>query len=149
MSDQFPLKSDAFSGGSRLTAQQRSEGPDGAPLFELLNEAQLGVSGDLAAAIGSAAVDLSALTPAQLAELNGGVTRLSTAAADVTLPTIANAPEGWSHTFIAVDGTANTQTISPSGADTMNGAASVDFSYDHQAIKVYRPGSGTDWVVAA
>jgi len=149
MSDQFPLKSDAFTGGGRLTAQQRSEGGDAAPLFELLNEAALGVSGDLAVAPGAAAVDLSALTTEQLAPLNGGVTRLSGAAADVTLPEIANAPEGWSHTFIAVDGTASTQTISPSGADTMNGAASVDFSYDHQAIKVYRPGTGADWLVSA
>lgn len=149
MSDQFPLKSDAFTGGSRLTAQQRSEGGDAAPLFELLNEAALGVSGDLSAAPGATAVDLSALTAEQLAPLNGGVTRVTGAAADITLPLIATAPEGWSHTFIAVDGTASTQTISPSGSDTVNAATSLDFSYDHQAIKVYRPATGTDWVVAA
>lgn len=149
MSNQFPLKPDAFSGGARLAAQQRSEGADGAPLYELLNEAALGVSGDLAAAASAVAVDLSVLTAAQLAALNGGVTRLSGVAADVTLPEISATPEGWCHTFIAVDGTASTQTISPSGSDTMNGAASVNFSYDHQAIKVYRPGSGVDWVVAA
>jgi len=149
MSDQFPLKPDAFTGGSRLTAQQRSEGGAAAPLFELLNEAARGVSGDLSVAPGAAAVDLSALTAEQLAPLNGGVTRVTGAVADITLPPIATTPEGWSHTFISVDGTASTQTISPTGADTVNSAVSLDFSYDHQAIKVYRPAAGADWVVAA
>jgi hypothetical protein len=141
MSDQFPLKPDAFSGGSRLTAAQRSEGPDGAPLSELLNEAARGAD-DASALTGS--VDLSAATAAVVASANRGVSTNAGAARSLTLPDYASAPDGWEHTAIAFD--ASGFTVIHAGTDTINGiAGDVALAAAHQWVKVMKLSSASGW----
>lgn len=120
MSDKFPLSSDAFSGGSRLTAQQSSEGRDGAPLFELLNTAAAEMEG-APNVIASSPVNWAALTAAQIADLNRGVSTNNGAAREIDLPAIADVPAGWTHTFIALS--VHNFTIDPNGSETINGSA--------------------------
>lgn len=148
MSDQFPLKSDAFTGGGRLTAAQRSEGRDGAPLFELLNQLAVPAAGALGPVTTAADIDLTALTAAQIAALNRGLTRMSGALVTaVLLPAIADVPAGWSHTFNDLDGGTNVVSITADGTDTINGGATFDTSRDGQSVTVVRPTTGTDWIV--
>lgn len=141
MSDQFPLKSDAFTGGGRLTAAQRSEGRDGAPLFELLNEVARGAAG--ASAL-SASVDLSAASADVVAAANRGVSTNTGAARSLTLPDFASAPDGWEHTAIAFD--ASGFTVVHAGTDTINGiAGDLALAAAHQWAKVMKLPGATGW----
>lgn len=143
MSNQFPLKPNAFSGGSRLTSADRSEGPDGAPLSELLNEASR--TADDATAL-TGALDLSAATAAVIASANRGVSTNVGAARTLTLPDFATAPDGWEHTAISFDGVTNTFSVDHAGTDTINGiAGDVDLVTNHAWIKVMKLPSATGW----
>lgn len=144
MSDKFPLSLDAFSGGSRLTAAQSSEGGDAAPLSELLNAATQ--SAEAVAALG-ASLDLSVATAAAVAAKNRQVTTNSGAARTFTLPVFATAPEGWEHTFIALDGVANTFSIDTPGAETINGVAGdLNLVTDHGWAKVMKVPGAAGWI---
>lgn len=143
MSNKFPLESDAFSGGSRLTAQQESEGRDGAPLYDLLNQAASSAEASEALA---ANVDLSAATAAVVAAANRQVSTNSGAARTYTLPDFGDAPDGWEHTFIALDGASNTYSVDSAGADTINGVAGdLDLAADHEWAKVMKIPGTSGW----
>lgn len=144
MSNKFPLSSDAFSGGSRLTAQQESEGPDGAPLYDLLNQSVVSAEG---ASAMSAAVDLSAATAAVVAAANRQLTTNAGAARSFTLPTFDDAPAGWEHTFISLDAASNELTIAVDGSDTINGVNGdiVLTTAAHEWVKVFKVAGASGW----
>lgn len=150
MSDKFPLESDAFSGAARLTAQQESEGraSNQAPLFALLNAAAQTAEASSALA---ADLDLSAATDAVVAEANRGLTTNTGAARTVTLPVFADAPEGWEHTFIALDGATNDLVVARAGADTINGVGgSITLTTsDHEWLKVFKVPGASGWFAIA
>ncbi len=149
MSNDFPLRSDAFSGGARLTTPVRDQGLAShlAPLWELLNEAASAVEGDIGP-LTALPLTLLGLPEADLATLNRGLTR-ETGGGDVFLPTIADTPDGWSHVFNATDGAANAVNLTPDTAngDTINAAAVFAMSRDGQSVRVVKPTAGQDWVV--
>lgn len=146
MTAKFPLDSDAFSGGSRLTAQQASEGRDGSPLYELLNNAAQ--SAEASGAM-TGAVDLSVATAAVVAAANREVTTNAGAARAYTLPDFATAPDGWEHTFIDIDSNiANTLTVTHAGTDTINGTAGdVVLNSEGEWCKVMKLAGATGWVM--
>lgn len=141
MSNKFPLSPDTFSGGSRLTAQQDSEG---VPLYDLLN--QVAVSAESAAAL-TGAIDYSAATAAVVAAANRGLTTNAGANRTVTLPTFATAPDGWEHTFMALDGATQNLVVAAAGADTINGVAGdIDLTTaNHEWVKVFKVEGATGW----
>lgn len=148
MSDAFPLESDAFSGGARLTAQQQSEGraSDQPPLYELMNRAAQ--SAEASGAM-TGAVDLSAAPAAVVAAANREVTTNAGAARAYTLPDFASAPDGWEHTFIDIDSNiANTLTVTHAGTDTINGTAGdVTLNSEGEWCKVMKLSGATGWVM--
>lgn len=143
MSDKFPLSSDAFTGGGRLTAAQSSEGRDGAPLFELVNAAAQGAEASAAMA---GPVDLSAATAAVVAAANREVATNSGASRAFTLPDFAGAPDGWEHTFVQLS--AHTLTVTHAGADTINDiAGDVALDAIGEWCKVMKLAGHTGWVM--
>ena len=148
MSDKFPLESDAFSGGSRLTAAQESEGraSNQAPLFSLMNAAAQTAE---SVAVLSASVDYSAATAAVIAAANRGLTTNTGAARSVTLPDFDSAPAGWEHTFIALDAQTNEFSIVHAGSDTINGVAGdvVMTTSAHEWVKVFKVAGASGWHV--
>lgn len=144
MSDKFPLSSDAFTGGGRLTAQQASEGRDGAPLYDLLNQSAVSAEGVSAM---SAAVDLSAATAAAVAAANRQLTTNAGSARTFTLPDFDDAPAGWEHTFISLDAASNELTIAAGGSDTINGVAGdiVLTTAAHEWVKVFKVDGASGW----
>jgi len=146
MSNKFPLSSDAFSGGSRLTAQQESEGPDAAPLYDLLNQSAQAAEGATAIGVN---IDFSAATAAVVAAANREVTTNAGAARTVTLPDFASAPDGWQHTFIDIDSNiANTLTVIHAGTDTINGTAGdVELNSEGEWCKVMKVSGATGWIM--
>lgn len=143
MSDKFPLESDAFTGGGRLTAQQASEGRDGAPLYSLLNV--LGQSAESSEAL-AASLDLSAATAEQVADRNRSLVTNSGAPRTLTLPDFASAPDGWEITALAFDGNLNTFTVSRAGADTINGGdTTVALGAADAWVKVVKIPGASEW----
>ena len=146
MSNIFPLESDAFSGGARLTAGQRSEGnaSDLAPLYEALNAAAQ--SAEASGAM-TGAVDLSAATDAVIAAANREVTTNAGAARTYTLPAYATAPDGWEHTFISLDAATNDMVIAAAGTDTINGVAGdiTLTTTNYEWVKVMKLSGASGW----
>lgn len=143
MSNKFPLASDAFTGGGRLTTAQSSEGRDGAPLFELANAAAQSAEASAAMA---GAVDLSAATAAVVAAANREVATNSGASRAFTLPDFADAPDGWEHTFVQLS--AHTLTVTHAGTDTINGiAGDVSLAAIGDWCKVMKLSGATGWIM--
>lgn len=117
MSD-FPLDSNYFVGGQRITPIDDSEG--GAALSSLLNASSMSVETELAL---TGNVDYSAATAAVIQAANRSISTNSGAGRSVTLPDFATAPEGWEHAFLAIDGGSNTLSVVHAGTDTINGVA--------------------------
>lgn len=140
MSD-LPVDANHFSGGRRLSPTRESEG--GASLSQIVNA--LGQSVESAAVI-SGAVDLSALDAPAVKAASRGLSSTNGAAATVTLPDFESAPEGWEHTFRAVDGSSNTLTVQAAGSDTIDGAGSVALSADFASLKVMKVPGATEWI---
>lgn len=145
MSNKFPLASDAFTGAGRLTAAQSSEGRDGAPLFELLNDAAL--SAEAAGAM-AGNVDLSAASSAVIAAANRELSTNIGAARTFTLPDFAAAPDGWEHTLISFDAVTNELTIAAAGTDTINAIAGdiTLTTANHEWVKVMKIAGASGWL---
>ncbi len=73
-----------------------------------------------------------------LANANGG-------AFTVTLPAVATVNSGFSITVIKIDSSANAVTIDGSGAETINGAATIALTQQYQAVELWTNGSGGAW----
>lgn len=143
MSDNFPLDSKAFSGQKRLHAASADNSTGGAPLYSLLNS--LAAGADAASAL-TGAVDLSAATAAVVASANREVSTNAGAARAYTLPDFDSAPDGWEHTFIAIDGGSNTFTVTHAGTDTINGiVGDVALAANHAWCKVSKISGASGW----
>jgi len=147
MSDSFPLETDAFSGGSRLTAQQRSDGraSDQAPLYELMNLATQSAEASSALA---ADLDLEAATAAVVASANRELITNAGATRTVTLPDFATAPDGWEQTFISLDAAVNELIVAPDTGGTINGVAgSITLTTAaHEWAKVMKVPGAAGWM---
>jgi hypothetical protein len=144
MSNDFPLSSDAFSGGARLTAQQSSEG-DAPPLVDLLNGLAAGADGATAL---SGAVDYSAASAAVIAAANRQISTNAGAARTLTLPDFATAPDGWMHTMISYDAATQEYTIAAAGTDTINGIAGdivLTTGLGHEWVQVMKVAGASGW----
>ena len=144
MSNDFPLSSDAFTGGGRLTAAQSSEG-DAAPLVDLLNGLAAGADGATAM---SGALDLSAATAAIVAAANRQISTNTGTARTLTLPDFATAPDGWTHTMISYDAATNEFTVAAGGTDTINGIAGdivMTTGLGHEWVTVMKVAGATGW----
>lgn len=146
MSNAFPLESDAFSGGARLTAQQQSEGraSDQPPLYELMNLCAFGAEEVVAM---SADIDLEAATVAAVASANRRLITNAGAARSFTLPDFASAPDGWEQTFISLDAGTNELTIAVDTGGTINGVAGdiTLTSASHEWVKVMKTPGASGW----
>lgn len=147
MSDTFPLESDAFSGGARLTAAQRSQGraSDQAPGFELFN---LATQSAEARVVLAAPLDLEAATAAVVADGNRELITNIGAARTVTLPDFATAPDGWEQTYIGLDAGTNELTIAVDTGGTINGVAGdiTLTTASHEWVKVMKIPGAAGWI---
>lgn len=140
MSD-LPVASNYFVGGQRVSPIDSSEG--GSNLASLLNAA--GQNSEAAAAL-TASVDLSGATAAEVKAASRKLSTNAGAARAYTLPVFASAPDGWEHTFISIDGAANTFTVTHAGTDTINGVAgNVALATNHSWCKVFKVPGASGW----
>jgi len=139
----LPIDPNYFEAARRITPIDESEG--GAPLASLLNAAAQDAE---AYASLSASVDLSAATAAAVKAASRGVTVNAGAARTYTLPVFADAPDGWTHTFIDIDAnTSNTLIVVAAGADTINGVAGdITLNSNGEWCKVMKVPGATGWV---
>lgn len=144
MSD-YPIDPIHFAGARRITPKDRSEG--GAPLASLLNAAAQSAESETVKSGGS--TDLSAADVDTVKAASRGVTtNLGTGTFTFTLPDFAAAPDGWEHTFIALDGAANNLVVVHAGTDTINGiAGDVDMTTaNHEWTKIFKVPGATGWL---
>lgn len=139
----LPILETHFEGAQRITPKDGSEG--GTPLFELLNE----VAAEVAAATAmTGALDLSAADADAVKAAGRGIYTNTGAARTFTLPTFADAPDGWSVTLLSFDGTTNTFTIARDGTDTINGAAAdVLLDADGNWARVFKVAGQTGYLM--
>lgn len=137
----LPLDPTYFEGARRISPIDPSEG--GAPLASLLNSA--GQSSEAVDAL-TGALDLSAATAAVVKAASRKTSTNIGAARAFTLPDFATAPDGWEHTFIALDGVSNTFTVTHAGSDTINGiAGDIPLVANHGWCKISKAPSATGW----